>query len=344
MKIIKPSATLMEHNVTPYEFIEKVGRTCYKSEDFITDGSAERFVANLVKREHMAMLEHETLYFVVSNNFMFDLLDDMEVNNERLEFFNITILDDEDCSVISGSFRSFYDLFSKGYVSRPLEHLKEILKFDFPIVFGKFEIAEKYLKDGLRFWRKRFYSKISCVRYGRTDFIYRFRKQPMVLFKHLTHTFKFVCDRGVTHEFVRHRVASFAQESTRYCNYSRDKFGNEITVIDPCFWSSGNFEEEEKTKRQFQIWHQSCLQAESDYFALTALGATPQEARTVLPNSLKTELIVTATEEEWNHIVNLRYLGTTGAPHPQIKEVMGLAITDLVRETNERITVPTRGE
>ena len=89
----------------------------------------------------------------------------------------------------------------------------------------------------------------------------------------------------------------------------------------------------------FTEWKSAMKIAESHYFSLIEMGATPQEARTVLPNSLKTELIVTATEEEWQHIVNLRYLGTTGAPHPQIKEVMGFAIPDLVIETKGRVNL-----
>lgn len=150
-----------------------------------------------------------------------------------------------------------------------------------------------------------------------------------VIRKHLVHTIKFTCDRGVSHEFVRHRPASFAQESTRYCNYSKDRFGNEITVIRPCYWSADSM--------QMGMWKTLCEFSENTYFNLLNNGASPQEARSVLPNSLKTELIITATEEEWQHIINLRYHGTTGKPHPQMYEVMEIAYPQLVEKSYGRL-------
>lgn len=132
---------------------------------------------------------------------------------------------------------------------------------------------------------------------------------------------RFVVDRGVSHEMVRHRLASFAQESTRYCNYSQERFGNEITVIKPSFFQEGSTE--------YQEWETLCLCAENTYFKLLKLGATPQEARAVLPNSLKTELVVTANLREWRHILNLRAAGTTGKPHPQMLEVMVPLLAEL---------------
>lgn len=318
MRIIKPSATLMEHNVPPYEFIERVGRTCYKSEDLITEGSAEKFVKGLVNRQHWAMLEHETLFLLVSGMFMEDFLNDMQEYTNALKFFNITY--ERNINIISGSFRSFHDLFVAGiYYSKPVEHLEHFLRTNYPLVFGDSEPN----KLGI-------YHEIDCLLFSREKFINTFKNRWDILSRHLTHTFLFVCDRGVSHEFVRHRVASFAQESTRYCNYSKEKFGNEIAVIEPCFWDSNSAE--------YNEWKNSCRQSEICYFNLITLGkATPQEARTVLPNSLKTELIITATEEEWQHIVNLRYLGTTGSPHPQMKESMGLIIEDLMNVTDGRV-------
>ena len=124
---------------------------------------------------------------------------------------------------------------------------------------------------------------------------------------------KFIVDRGVSHELVRHRVASYAQESTRYCNYSKDKFGNEITVIKPCFL--------DEDTENYRIWKSSCEAAEKAYFAMLDNDATPQEARSVLPNSLKTEICMTANLREWRHFFKLRALGITGKPHPQMLEV-----------------------
>lgn len=140
-------------------------------------------------------------------------------------------------------------------------------------------------------------------------------------------TVHFVCDRGVSHEFVRHRVMSFAQESTRYCNYSKDKFGNEITFIKPCFLDDsklalyGPYHTVIRDKSPESIFIASLNNAEKDYIDLIDLGWKPQEARAVLPNALKTELVVTGFASDWNHFFDLRARGTTGAPHPQAKEL-----------------------
>lgn len=127
--------------------------------------------------------------------------------------------------------------------------------------------------------------------------------------EHFSFSVRFIVDRGVSHEIVRHRLASYSQESTRYCNYSGDKFGNEITVILPCYWQDSGEESR---------WIEACEQAEKNYFDLLEYGETPQEARSVLPNSLKTELIMTANLREWRHFLRLR---TAVSAHPQIREV-----------------------
>lgn len=131
-------------------------------------------------------------------------------------------------------------------------------------------------------------------------------------------TVHFVCDRGVSHEFVRHRVFSFAQESTRYCNYSKDKFGNEVTFIEPCWYNTSK-----SNDLADEYFINSLEDAEWLYFNLLDNGWKPQEARAVLPNALKTELVMTGFVDEsgWINFFNLRALGTTGAPHPQAKEL-----------------------
>lgn len=133
------------------------------------------------------------------------------------------------------------------------------------------------------------------------------------ILEHATISLRFICDRGVSHELVRHRLASYSQESTRYCNYSKGKFGNEITVIEPCFWPEDSDEMCE--------WRSAMRMAESHYFSLLQFGATPQEARSVLPNSLKTEIVVTMNIRNWRHFFEMRYLGVAGTPHPQMVEV-----------------------
>ena len=179
MRIVKPSVELLWCTIDPEVQIEKAGRTCYKSEDKITQGSAGKFVKALRNAGHHAMLEH------------------------------------------------------------------------------------------------------ACA------------------------SFRIITDRGITHEIVRHRIASYAQESTRYCNYSKDKFCNECSFIQP---PDLNYE-------QTMMWHDACLNAEGHYFAMLDEGCTPQIARSVLPNSLKTEIVMMANLREFRHFIKLR--GSKEA-HPQI--------------------------
>lgn len=136
--------------------------------------------------------------------------------------------------------------------------------------------------------------------------------------EHCSFTVKFICDRGVSHEIVRHRLASYCQESTRYCNYSKDGFGREITVIRPCFLVDGS--------DGWKYWKEACLNSEQRYFELLNWGCTPQEARAVLPNSLKTEVVMTANIREWRHFLRLR---CAKAAHPQMREV-ALILLDMV--------------
>ena len=150
------------------------------------------------------------------------------------------------------------------------------------------------------------------------------------MIEHSSLSVKFVVDRGVSHELVRHRIASFAQESTRYCNYSKDKFGNEITVILPCFFDTGMGIL--SNSLVYQEWKLACECAEERYFNLLKMGATPQQARTVLPNSLKTEITITANYREWRNFFKLRVPNTA---HPQMREVT----IPLLRELKNRLPI-----
>jgi len=131
-------------------------------------------------------------------------------------------------------------------------------------------------------------------------------------------TVKFICDRGVSHELVRHRIASYSQESTRYCNYSKDRFGSELTFIKPCFWREDS--------EAYRVWEQAMAEAERGYFRLLELGASPQEARSLLPNSLKTEIVATMDLREWRHFFKLR---TADAAHPQMRQIASALLRDL---------------
>ena len=188
-QILYPNVQYPEVRDLIYERIELIGRTCYKSEDRITDGSAEKFVRSLIGNRHEAMLEHASM------------------------------------------------------------------------------------------------------------------------------TVKFVVDRGVSHELVRHRVASFAQESTRYCNYSKDKFGKQITFVRPYFLKHASAD-------VTYAWINQMQDAENAYFKLLDEGCSPEAARSVLPNSTKTEIVVTADFREFRHIFKLRAAGESGKPHPDMLAIM----------------------
>lgn len=146
------------------------------------------------------------------------------------------------------------------------------------------------------------------------------------MLEHSDLSVRFVVDRAIANELTRHRVAAYAQESTRYCNYANAKFNREITVIRPSFFSG------ERKDATYDIWLSAMFEAETNYFRLIDSGATPQEARLILPLSLKSELIVSANYREWRHILKLR---TAKDAHPQMREVM----VPLLRELQRKIAV-----
>ena len=287
MKLCKPLFEIWEQSAGlegVYKQIERVGRVCYKSEDKITEDSAKGFVDRMVKSGHGAMLEHGTVYLDMPNSAGdYDLVPFFASN----PYSRVVIkpLDDRVHNYVTTNFRVIVENFAEEYIPDILQYLCEPTEFH-----------EKRI------------------------------------------TVHFVCDRGVSHEFVRHRVMSFAQESTRYCNYSKDKFGNELTFIKPCwldiptgqyvYWD-GDWCDINKMKIQLPegehkdidafLW--TLNNAETHYTLLINSGWKPQEARAVLPNSLKTELVVTGFTSDWNHFFDLRARGTTGAPHPQAKEL-----------------------
>ncbi len=289
MKLIKPSFEILEQ--LPgleglYKQIELAGRTCYKSEDKITETSAKEFVDRMIKSGHGAMLEHGTVYLSL----------DM---TSREQYFKYCY---NKFSKANSTGSAEYSTW-RGFVTTNLRVLVE----------------NDWLED---------------LQYISEPTEYHERR----------HTVKFICDRGVSHEFVRHRVFSFAQESTRYCNYSKDKFGNEITCILPPWLSENDlpkgfgytsddwgslicefyYEATEKGKsegftikpvRNFVFALQT---SEQLYFSLLKEGWKAQEARSVLPNALKTELVMTGFISDWKHFFDLR---CPGSAHPQAREL-----------------------
>ena len=296
MKLIKPSFTIIEQGSGiegVYKQIELAGRTCYKSEDKITETSAKEFVDRMIKSGHGAMLEHGTIY--------------LKAKDEHQNDYNGT-----------GAY----------YTGNPLNKYKHT-KYS----KGKTENGVVYVTTNLRV----------LVENGWMDDL-QYLCDPTEHHDR-RYTVKFTCDRGVTHEFVRHRVFSFAQESTRYCNYLKDKFGSEVTFILPPWvdaddpnlfykrYTSDNFGDllmeyyyratPEGINSGLKVDAVSsfamALQAsEKLYFSLVENGWKAQEARAVLPNAVKAELVMTGFADDWKHFFHLR---TPASAHPQAREL-----------------------
>lgn len=316
MRIINAGYEILPEQKNLMKKIELVARTCYKSEDLITEDSCVKMVNNLIQRQHYAMLEHATLVLNVDGNSFNDALGLVNHLEKGLKlrkdyktfksYLNFT--DYNAYYIISGNIRAWLE-----FLNECVEAIGKI-----PLFFKKY-LEQNKTDDNLVLF-KSFYQEnggmfvypeeeIWCCQIKDTSKL-SIRERLI----HETLSVKFTVDRGVTHELVRMRDCSFAQESTRYCNYSKGKFGNEITVIKPCFWNEDT--------EVFNEWKMGCEESEKSYFILLNEGATPQEARDVLPTSVKADIIMTTNIREWVHILELRALGTTGKPHPQMEEVM----------------------
>lgn len=273
MKLIESSVQIIEEK-DPYKMIELAGRTCYKSEDKITENSAKEFVDRMIKLGHGAMLEHGTVYLTIT--------------------------------AASPEVRK--------YEINPYSRVKKI---SVDGINGRAYITTNY--------------RVLVENKWLDDLKYQCDPTPS---HEKRITVKFICDRGVSHEFVRHRVFSFAQESQRYCNYSKDKFNNELTFIKPTwlniptgdytYWD-GDWCDIDNMKIQLPsdngiadnfLW---CLNnAGMQYRLLINKGLKPQEARAILPNATKTELVMTGFESDWEHFFELR---CSGAAHPDAKKL-----------------------
>ena len=295
MKIINAQASVLVEN-DPIKKIEKCGRVCYKSEDKITEDSAEKFVASIIKRGHEAVLEHASFIFKVSRSVYEDLRGKVNFVENHYPVKLYLRFTDSEGYIVSGNVRAWRDFFRFSGVP---PYMNDFVEAN-PILFPEFKSDSPFNLEGGE-WSIRQISTNEIVS----------------TYQRLVHedvSVKFICDRGISHEIVRHRPASFCQESTRYCNYSKDGFGGEITVIKPMSFDCSD--------SPYRIWKRSCENAETAYFDLLDEGCTPQEARDVLPNSLKTELIMTAPLMEWCHFFNLRM---SPAAHPQMQEVASYA-------------------
>lgn len=295
MKIINAQASVLVEK-DPIKKIEKCGRVCYKSEDKITEDSSEKFVANIIKRGHEAVLEHASFIFQVSYNVYEDLIEKVMFVENRYPVKMYLRFTDFEGYIVSGNVRAWRDFFRFSGVPPYMNDFVE----DNPILFPEFMSVFPSNLEG---------EKWSIRQISTNELVSTYQRLV-----HEDVSVKFICDRGVTHEIVRHRPVSFCQESTRYCNYRNGKFGGEITVIKPCFFKENS--------TRYLNWFAACESAETAYNAILEDGGTPQEARDVLPNSLKTELIMTAPLMEWCHFFNLRM---SSAAHPQMREVASYA-------------------
>lgn len=293
MKIMYPEAALIVEK-DPFKKIERVGRTCYKSESEFTDETALKFFNMLKDRKHYGIFEHTRFIF--------------EIDSRDYDFFNECyarpyFVCTEDIAngvsrlLVSANLRALNEgrlaNYSYGAIPQFLELIAERFspELDFAEVYDSINptYPVKLYKDvdeipNVTIYERRCHSEI---------------------------TVHFITDRGISHEFVRHREFSFAQESTRYCNYGLDKFGREIAVINPFLDPVDN--------EVYEIWENSAKVAEETYFKLLDKGVQPQNARSVLPTDLKTELIVTGTLNMWSHFFDLRMYEKTGKAHPLAK-------------------------
>ena len=303
MRFIKPSYEIMDMTDDMAVNIEKIARTCYKSENKITDGSAKKMVGALIRSQHEAMLEHESFFFEVSN-----LKDYFKIINHidglrsagytcmlRTTYFNR--------GIVAGNIRMWRDFLkitiktaNNGICDSVPKDASYEIDEDFRFFFG--DLGEQAYNVFKKFNLRRIDKEM-------LDDIERVIHYPI--------TVKFICDRAIANEIVRHRASSFAQESTRYCSYNKEQFNGEIAFICPFDIKEGTDEYDE--------FKNFCEGAERQYMNMINKGIKPQIARNVLPLALKTELCMTATIENWRHFFELRACDSTGPAHPQIKEL-----------------------
>lgn len=283
MKLINPSVSLIKQNPGLsgiYQVIEKIGRVCYKSEDKITEDSAKPFVERMIKSQHLAMLEHGTVYLAAS------------CNSEDLIFWKVA--NSPYSKVVCN------DRANMLYITTNLRVIAEL---------NAWEIIDKYLCEPTELHIKRI-----CL--------------------------KFITSIGVSREFNRHRTASIAEQSTRYCNYAKDKFGGEVTFVIPSWLNlkEGSYNSKDYYKDFYTndnpeysyIIH--LLTAEATYLRLIKDGWQPQQAREVLPLATATEVVYTAFEDDWRHFFSLRYRETTGKVHPNALQVSTMAHNLILKE------------
>lgn len=339
-----------ESEIGLYRYIEQIGRTCYKSENMITNESATKFITRLNSSHHWAMLEHYIFRIVLPTALVRNIMKMRSVNDPDLQkafdyidvIYDIPCYDDSSLLIASptaintlrdAAFHAAYEyrgnskymdfqmgLWSASVMIKLIHGRYPLLVNDTPSLDSADEIlvnnsiAITLNTNSFRVLSDHEVS--SLIKYCLDAENYDFAKTIAKLATWFS--VRFVVNRGISHELVRHRPASYAQESTRYCNYSKDKFSNQIVCICPLYYTNG--QGIDSNDPLFLKWKEGCEHDEKIYFELLNMGATPQQARGNLPTDLKTEIVCTTIFNEWLHIFDMRCDKRTA--HPQIVEVM----------------------
>lgn len=304
MILMKPSVERIDET-NPVKLIEIAGRTCYKSEDKMTDTSSVKFVKAMMKSHHYAMLEHGHITCKVCGLPEYAL---------SAEFLSTPYL------VWSFYNQEFYITLSVSHIAQGISN--ECTMLDRTVFKGISELFKR------RYMEMKDVDSIGLGTTSIPGILIRIIQQKdfailpvSIRSKHTFESFRFICDRAVSHELVRHRC-SVAQESQRYCNYGLDKFDNQVQFIYPCDW-------ETLSASSKQRFIDTCEFCENQYLEDIADGIKPQMARHNLPNSTKTEVVLTMSISQWVHFIKLRSQGVTGAPHPDMK-VLAEQVEDTV--------------
>ena len=332
MRVVSAGFQILRES-TKTRQIERIARVCYKSEDKIGEGTDKMMIENLLKRKHLAMLEHADSVFEVTPAVYTAFRDIVAVQTGEMDllkgshpksYLRLTqaAVGRKKRYLVSGNFRAWYELMEylhTDYLSTP-HCIPKVIEDVLPYID---EANANVASEFLGYYGKDYDRKVSEAEDSGnireiTDFEELVPKERMV---HERFTVLFTTDRGITHELVRMREASFAQESTRYVNYSKGKYGSEICVIRPFFFGEPA-EPDSVEKTPYRVWEAACRMAEKQYMELTEMGVPAQKARNVLPHSTKVDIAMTANLEEWKHIFELRACDMTGAAHPQMKEIM----------------------
>ncbi len=294
MKIIDPSFEIQDDldRSSLAVRLEACGRICYKSEDQITENSAIPFVTKIAAHGHNSVLEVAAVSLQVkcSSDYFFELLSC---------YPKYLVIDrTEKGMLVTGSIRSFRELYSSHSQNQVVSELVSVIAEKEPFLFQDIFDKKKALESNPEI-------DVTKMSLQQIDVL-----PENLLMKHRFVGVKFVVNRAVTHELVRHRPCSFLQESQRYCRYSQDKYDGQVTFIKPMFYQDESAE--------FKLWVESMEDAEQNYLKLLETSS-PQAARTVLPNSCKTEIIVYCNLSEWQHIFKLR---TSKTAEPSMREIM----------------------